>query len=71
LNPSDYHVVEIRDALENSDLMTRDELDVVLSDAILRYGRDLTGARISLLPGIKSATGIGGPRPHHSTFLPT
>ena len=53
LNPADYHVVEIRGALENSDMMTRDELDVVLSDAILRYGRDLTGARISLLPGIK------------------
>ncbi len=54
LNPLDYHVVEIRSARDNkTGEVSRDELDVTLTDAILRYGMDLSGARINKLPGIK------------------
>lgn len=55
LNPEDYHVVALRSVVDaqGETEMNRDELDVLLSDAMVRYGRDLTGARIDRLPGIR------------------
>lgn len=55
LNPEDYHVVVLRSVVDGKtdSEMNRDELDVILSDAIARYGRDLTGARIDRLPNIR------------------
>jgi murein L,D-transpeptidase YcbB/YkuD len=55
LNPEDYHVVALRSVIdEKSDSeVNRDELDVILSDAMVRYARDLTGARIDRLSNIR------------------
>lgn len=54
LNPLDYHVVEIRSALEDKNgSVNRNELDVILSDAVIQYGRDLSGDRIHRFSGIK------------------
>jgi murein L,D-transpeptidase YcbB/YkuD len=45
LNPEKYHVSKIRELIKKDTADTRQELDLVLSDAVVRYGRDLTGMR--------------------------
>ena len=47
LNPSAYHVEEIRRLMDEAKNAERFELDLVLSDALVRYGRDLTGMRVN------------------------
>lgn len=45
LNPSQYRVTDIRNLLQNISAENRLELDLLLSDAVIRYSRDLTGMR--------------------------
>lgn len=47
LNPLKYHTEKLRPALENAKGIDRYELDLLLSDALVRYGRDLTGMRVN------------------------
>lgn len=47
LNPNDYHVEILRPLLETAKGAERYELDLLLSDALVRYGRDLTGMRVN------------------------
>ncbi len=44
LNPDDYHVSKLR-AMVSAPNMNRFEFDMLLSDAVVRYARDLTGMR--------------------------
>ena len=46
LNPENYHINELWQLYKSEPQMTRYELELVLSDAVIRYGRDLTGMRI-------------------------
>ncbi len=46
LNPENYHVNELWKLYESDPKMTRFDLELTLSDAVIRYGRDLTGMRI-------------------------
>ena len=45
LNPSSYHVEEIRNLLERPILTDKARLELLLTDAAIRYGRDLSGMR--------------------------
>ena len=47
LNPNHYHVNEIRRLMSEAKGVERFQLDLILSDALVRYGRDLTGMRIN------------------------
>ena len=44
LNPETYHVTRLRDMIRDPG-MNRFEFDMLLSDAVIRYTRDLTGMR--------------------------
>ena len=46
-NPDHYHVEEIRDLINTAKGAERYELELLLSDALIRYGRDLTGMRVA------------------------
>lgn len=46
LNPNHYHVAQIRALMSEAKGAERYELDLILSDALVRYGRDLTGMRV-------------------------
>ncbi|MCI5060048.1 MAG: L,D-transpeptidase family protein [Alphaproteobacteria bacterium] len=46
LNPNHYHVEEIRRLMREAKGARRYELELLLSDALVRYGRDLTGMRV-------------------------
>lgn len=45
LNPSRYRIDEIKTLLKNINATNRLELDLVVSDAVIRYAHDLTGMR--------------------------
>lgn len=47
LNPASYHVDEIKRLMEEAKGAERFQLDLILSDALVRYGRDLTGMRVN------------------------
>lgn len=47
LNPLTYHVELIRGVLEQKRSMTPYDFEMLLSDAVIRYGRDLTGMRVT------------------------
>ncbi len=46
LNPDHYHVKQIRSLLNNPISVDKARLELFLSDAAMRYGRDLTGMRV-------------------------
>ena len=46
LNPNNYFVKEIRRLMDESKGAERFQLDLLLSDALVRYGRDLSGMRV-------------------------
>src|SRR5690606_11783813 len=46
LNPADYHVPEIRRLISAPSPENAARLEMILSDAAIRYGRDLTGMRV-------------------------
>lgn len=50
LNPDHYHVSEIRALLAGESAEKQGQLDILLSDAVLRYGRDVGGIRINPAP---------------------
>jgi len=50
LNPENYHLLEIKRLMNNPTGANRFALELLLSDAVMRYGRDLTGMRID--PGV-------------------
>lgn len=45
LNPENYHVPRLLELAAMRDKMDRNEFDMLLSDGIIRYARDLTGMR--------------------------
>lgn len=45
LNPEKYHVVQIRELMKLDTEESRHDLDLLLSDGVVRYSRDLTGMR--------------------------
>ena len=45
LNPEHYRITEIRDHLKTLSADNRLTLDLIISDAVIRYSRDLTGMR--------------------------
>jgi murein L,D-transpeptidase YcbB/YkuD len=47
LNPATYRIEEIKSLMETAKGTERFALDLVLSDALVRYGRDLTGMRVA------------------------
>ena len=47
LNPNHYHVGDIRELLGNTKGEERFQLDLVVSDALVRYGRDMTAMRVN------------------------
>ncbi len=47
LNPNQYHVVEIRQLMDEVKGKDRFQLDLVLSDALVRYGRDMSAMRVN------------------------
>ena len=46
LNPNNYHVSEIRQLIKQAQGVDRFELELVISDALVRYGRHMTGMRV-------------------------
>ncbi|MGZ9096748.1 MAG: L,D-transpeptidase family protein [Micavibrio sp.] len=46
LNPDDYHVTEIASLLAASKPGEKAQLELLVSDAIIRYGHDMTGLRL-------------------------
>lgn len=46
LNPQSYHVKEIRNLLGAEDPASKAKLEILVSDAVVRYGHDLTGMRL-------------------------
>ncbi len=46
LNPENYHISKLWELYKADPKMTRFELELAMSDAAIRYGRDLTGMRI-------------------------
>ena len=55
LNPFSYHLEDIRALIESADGVDEARLEVLLSDAYISYGRDLSGIRIDPGP-LKSHT---------------
>lgn len=47
LNPASYHVEDIRRLMDAPKDAERFQLDLLLSDALVRYGQDLTGMRVN------------------------
>lgn len=47
LNPENYHVSEIKRVMKEVKGAERFQLDLLLSDALVRYGRDLSGMRVN------------------------
>lgn len=47
LNPLTYHVNKLRPVIEEGKVMNSHDLELILSDAVIRYGRDLTGMRVT------------------------
>lgn len=47
LNPLTYHVDTLRTALEGTGRLTPADFELLMSDAVVRYGRDLTGMRVT------------------------
>ncbi len=47
LNPLNYHVDTLRPALEEGRVMNPADFELLLSDAVIRYGRALTGMRVT------------------------
>jgi len=46
LNPENYHIAEIKRLMDEAKGAERFQLDLLLSDALVRYGRDLTSMRV-------------------------
>ncbi len=46
LNPNHYHIDEIRKIIEKGDRFKKAELELLLTDAFVRYARDLSGIRV-------------------------
>ena len=46
LNPDNYHVKQIAKLIESNNSVTNIKLELLLSDALIKYGQDLTGMRI-------------------------
>ncbi len=46
LNPDNYHVKQIEKLIESNNSTANIKLELLLSDALIRYGQDLTGMRI-------------------------
>ncbi len=46
LNPENYHTAQIRKLLNNPVYTDKARLELFVSDAVMRYGRDLSGMRI-------------------------
>ncbi len=67
-NPADYNVAAIDRVMRQGGDMNRDELDMLLSEAVLRYGRDLMGRREALL-AFGQAAPIGRPEADPLTLL--
>lgn len=51
LNPAQYHLAQIEAILEDPSAADRDRLELLLTDALIRYGRDLTGTRAGISRG--------------------
>lgn len=47
LNPLTYHVDTLRPMIEDGRVKSASDLELLLSDAVVRYGRDLTGMRVT------------------------
>ena len=47
LNPNNYHVSVIRQLMDQAQGVDQFELELVLSDALVRYGRHMTGMRVN------------------------
>ncbi|GJL84972.1 MAG: murein L,D-transpeptidase [Micavibrio sp.] len=47
LNPYNYHIEKIRDQIENPNMLKKAELELLLTDAFIRYARDLSGIRVN------------------------
>ncbi len=47
LNPKTYHAEDIRALVQGRDFLNKNELELLLSDAFMRYARDLSGIRIN------------------------
>lgn len=47
LNPLTYHVDKLRSMIEGERVKDASDLELLLSDAVVRYGRDLTGMRVT------------------------
>ncbi len=47
LNPYNYHIEKIRGHIENPNMMKKAELELLLTDAFIRYARDLSGIRVN------------------------
>ena len=45
LNPAQYRITEIRDHMKSLNMDNRLAADLIISDAVIRYSRDLTGMR--------------------------
>ena len=46
LNPNDYHVDDIRRLMDEAKGEEQFQLDLVVSDALVRYGRDMSAMRV-------------------------
>jgi murein L,D-transpeptidase YcbB/YkuD len=47
LNPNNYHVKQIGKLIENPGMFNKADLELLLTDAFLRYARDMSGMRIN------------------------
>ena len=47
LNPYNYHIEEIRARIESPNMLKKAELELLLTDAFMRYARDLSGIRVN------------------------
>lgn len=68
LNPQDYHVPQITDLLEGS---SKDELklELLLTDAVARYGRDMTGMRVNAVAANEHAKFWRQPRSYEDILM--
>ncbi len=62
LNPASYRIKEIKTLMQTGDDM---QLDLILSDALVRYGRDLSGMRVN--PGAIGQLAKYWRQPMHGT----
>lgn len=51
LNPAQYHLARIESMLDDPQGIAPQQLELLLTDAVIRYGRDLTGTRPGLTRG--------------------